>query len=188
MSNQIVIGSLSQIAQSNNQSLAESFMQADCILLLDESGSMDTNDATDNKTRRQVAREEVIRLQKDYPGKIALIAFSDYPVFCPAGIPVTLDGSTNLYSALEYIKPCDNTGMKIIIVSDGVPSRPDECIRLAGTFKTRIDVVFIGNETDYQGGRAFLEKLAKATGGQSLKSDTPGLLGAKVETLLLIDK
>lgn len=184
MSNAIVTGSLSAISQSTGKSLAESFMNADCILLLDESGSMGSNDAKDNKSRRQVAREEVIRLQKDYPGKIALIVFSDRPVFCPSGIPQTLDGSTNLYDALNYIKPCDNTGMKLILISDGVPSRQEDCITLASTFISKIDVVFIGNETDYQGGRKFMERLASVTGGKSLKSDTPGMLGKEVTLLL----
>jgi Mg-chelatase subunit ChlD len=185
MNNQMTIGSLSAMAQHQNISLAESFMQADCVLLLDESGSMDSQDTLDNKSRRQVAREEVIKLQKNFPGKIALIIFSDKPIFCPSGFPQTLGGGTNLYDALQYIKCCDNTGMKLIIVSDGIPSRPEDCLKLASAFASKIDVIFIGNENDYEGGRKFLEKLASVTGGQALKSDALGLLSKEVETLLL---
>ena len=185
MNNQIVIGSLSAIAAKNNISLAESFMSADLILVLDCSGSMYAQDAPGNKTRWQVATEHLERLQKENQGKIALICFADYTIFSPAGFPVDCGGSTNLSSALNYILPADDTGIKILIVSDGSPNSPEECLKIAKQFKTSISTLYCGPETDHERGRKFLEELARCTGGKSVKSDAPGELFTQAETYLL---
>lgn len=185
MSNAIVPGSLSAIAQQNNCSLSESFLSCDALVLLDMSGSMESCDTPSGESRRKVATDQLIRLQKDNAGKLALICFADSVVFCPAGFPQDCGGSTRLERALEYIKPADDCGMKIIIISDGSPNSPEQCLNVARTFKNKVDTIYIGPEGDYEGGRKFLEKLASVTGGQALKSDAPGLLSKEVETLLL---
>lgn len=185
MSNQaIVTGSLSAISQSTGKSLAESFMNADVVIALDCSGSMDSHDAPGNKSRRVMAQEQLTRLQSSNQGKIALVCFANYAVFSPAGIPVECGGTTNLAGALSYIQPCDNTGMKIIIVSDGSPDDPEKALTIAKQFKTPIQTVYCGPEDDREGGRAFLERLAASTGGTSLASDMPGLLEKEVTLLL----
>lgn len=183
--NQVIIGSLSQVAQKNNVSLSESFMSCDCLILIDQSGSMESHDAPDNMTRNQAAREQLTRLQKDYPGKIAIVSFASYAMFSPAGLPVDCGGSTNMIAGLEYIKPIDDTGVKIILISDGVPNDQSNTLKKAKEFKTAIQTIYIGPEDDREGGRVFLEKLSHATGGESLKGDAPGLLANQVEMLLL---
>jgi Mg-chelatase subunit ChlD len=183
--NAIVIGSLSQIAARNNCSLAESFMSAEVILLTDMSGSMSTCDATGGLSRYQAAENDVIRLQEKYQGKVALISFSDTVQFCPGGKPIRFGGGTDMVKALEYVKIADDTGIKIILISDGLPNNKEATLKIAKTFKSKIDCIFIGSELDYEGGKAFLEKLATITGGKSVKSDSPGLLMPKVETLML---
>lgn len=185
MSRAIVPGSLSALSQATNQSLAQSFMSADCILLADMSGSMSMHDAPGGKSRYDAAEAEIIRLQKDYPGRIALVSFSDTAVFCPAGIPDRLGGGTDMAKALRFILPADDTGMRLILISDGQPNNAEETLNVARQFKSAIQTIFVGPELDITGGRKFLEKLAQATGGQSLKSAAPGLLGAQVEKLLL---
>lgn len=185
MNTSIVPGSLSAISQATGKALAESFLSASVILLTDMSGSMGAQDAPGGKSRYEAAEAEVIRLQKDYPGKIALVSFSDHPAFCPAGIPNRMGGGTNMAEALEYILPADDTGTRIILVSDGQPDSEERTLAVARKFKTPIQTIFIGPENDHAGGRAFLEKLAKATGGTALKSQAPGMLGAQVEVLLL---
>lgn len=185
MTNAIVPGSLKAISQTTGKSLAESFLSASVILLTDMSGSMASHDAPSGKSRFEAAEQEVIRLQKQHPGKIALISFSDHAVFSPAGIPDRMGGGTNMAGALQYVLPADDTGTQIILVSDGQPNNEDETLQVARQFKTKIDCIFIGPENDLSGGRAFLERLARATGGVALKSDAPGLLGAQVEKLLL---
>jgi Mg-chelatase subunit ChlD len=185
MNNQIVTGSLSAISQRDGVSLAESFMSCDAIILLDLSGSMEASDTPTGQTRRMVATQHLIRLQKEYPGKVALICFADYALFCPAGIPQDCGGSTRLDKALEYVKIADDAGMKIIVISDGSPNDPEKCLKIAKTFINKIDVIFVGSETDYDRGRKFLEELAKVTGGKSVKSDNPGELFNEAQTYLL---
>ena len=185
MTNQLITGSLSQVATQNNQSLAETFLSCDVLLIVDMSSSMNTIDAKGGRSRYDVAEEDVIRLQGKFQGKVALIVFSSKVQFCPTGIPIRLGGGTELAKALEYVQVADDCGIKLIIISDGEPFDPDECLRIAKMFKSKIDTVFIGNESDLYGGRAFLTKLAAFTGGQSLKSDTPGLLAENVEMLML---
>jgi len=186
MNNAIVPGSLSAIAQRYHVGLAESFLNCDVLILLDMSGSMDSHDAPGNRTRAEVAKEDVIRLQNTYKGKIALFCFADYCIFAPGGIPLPCGGSTDMAAALRYVQPADDCGSKIILVSDGMPNDASETLRIAREFKNKIDTIFCGPETDTEGGRAFLEKLAAATGGQAVTSATPGALGE--EMLLLIDK
>ena len=185
MNNSIVPGSLSQIAQQNNTGLAESFLGADYIIVLDMSGSMSSHDAPGGKSREQVAEEDVIHLQTMHKGKIALFCFADYCIFAPGGVPLNCGGSTNMAAALRYIQAADDCGSKIILVSDGMPNDASETLRIAREFKNKIDTIFCGPETDTEGGRAFLEKLARATKGKSYQSDSPGLLGTSVEKLLL---
>jgi Mg-chelatase subunit ChlD len=186
MNTQIVPGSLSAIAQRDNVGLAESFLNCDVLILLDMSGSMDTHDAPGNRTRADVAREDVIRLQATHKGKIALFCFADYCIFAPGGMPLSCGGSTNMAAALHYVQPADDCGSKIILVSDGMPNDATKTLEIAREFKNRIDTIFCGPENDVDGGRAFLEKLARATGGQAVTSAAPGALGE--EMLLLIDK
>lgn len=185
MTNAIVPGSIAAIAQKNRASLAESFLSASTILILDCSGSMHTPDAPGGKSRQETAKEQLIKLQVENAGKLALVCFADYAVFSPGGIPIDCGGSTNMADALDYTYPADDTGTQIILMSDGKPNDPEKTLAIARKFKTPIQTIFIGPENDREGGRAFLEKLAKATGGQSLKSDAPGLLANPVEKLLL---
>lgn len=185
MSNAIVPGSIAAIAQKNGASLAESFLSASTILILDCSGSMHATDAPGGKSRQETAKEQLIKLQKENAGKLVLVCFADYAVFSPGGIPVECGGSTNMAGALEYVYPADDTGTQIILMSDGGPNDPEKTLAVARKFKTSISCVYIGPENDREGGRAFLEKLARMTGGQSLKTDAPGLLANPVEKLLL---
>jgi Mg-chelatase subunit ChlD len=185
--NAIVKGSLSAISKRNNCSLAESFLSADVLLLVDMSGSMSATDAPGGLSRYQAAENDVIRLQHRHEGKVALVCFSSTVMFVPGGKPLRMGGGTDLAKALRYIKVADDADIKLILISDGLPNNSESALSVAMTFKSKISTIYIGPENDMQGGRAFLKKLADATGGQSLKSDSPGLLADKVETLMLTD-
>lgn len=185
MTNAIIPGSLQAISQHDGATLAESFLSCDALVVMDMSGSMDMPDTPTGETRRKVATDHLIKLQKNHPGKLALICFADYAIFCPAGLPQQCGGSTKLDRALEYVKVADGAGLKIIIVSDGSPNDPGKCLEIARGFENHLDTIYVGPEDDREGGRAFLAKLASLTGGQSLKSDSPGLLEPSVERLLL---
>ncbi len=185
MTNQIVTGSLSQVAQANNQLLAETFLSCDVLLIADMSSSMGATDAPGGKSRYDVAEQDIIRLQGKYQGKVALICFSNSVEFCSTGKPIRLGGGTDLVAALTYIKVADDCGIKLIIISDGEPNDSDKCLQIAKTFTSHIDCVFVGPESDLYGGKAFLEKLANITGGSFQQSDAPGLLAESVEVLML---
>ena len=185
MDNTLIIGSIGQIAQSTGQALAETFLSASAILILDCSGSMSANDAPDGKSREQAAREQLIRLQATHKGKLALVCFADYAIFAPTGLPVNCGSMTNMVAALKYVQPADDTSTQFILISDGSPNDEKETLQVAKEFKTAIETIYIGPENDREGGRTFLEKLARTTGGKAMISDAPGLLGNGIERLLL---
>jgi Mg-chelatase subunit ChlD len=183
MNTQIVPGSLSAIAQQNNASIAETFINADVIILVDTSGSMCACDARGDRSRYDIACEELKNLQAQLPGKLALLSFSDDVVFCPSGIPFNYQGGTDLAKALKFAKVADVTGIRFIVISDGQPSDEDGCIRIAKTFKARIDCIYVGPEGG--DGQKFLNQLAKASGGQGVTADRVKELSANVQRLLL---
>jgi len=184
MSNALVPGSLAAVTRRENITLAESFLSADAILLVDMSGSMGMCDAPGGRSRYDAAEQELRDLQATMPGKIAVVAFSDGAEFCPGGVPRRMGGGTNMAAALRFVKPADGL-VQIILISDGWPDSESKTLEVARTFKHKIDTVFIGPETGPDAsGREFLRRLAAATGGQSIKSAKPGLL--KNETLKLL--
>jgi Mg-chelatase subunit ChlD len=180
---QLVKGSLGAIAQQNNASIAETFINADCIIICDTSGSMMQCDARGDRSRYDVACEELKNLQASLPGKLALLSFSDEVIFCPSGVPFNFEGGTNLAKALQFAKVADVTGIRFIVISDGEPSDEEGCIRIAKTFKAKIDTIFVGPEGG--DGAAFLRRLAKASGGQGVTADRVKELSANVQRLLL---
>lgn len=161
MSTALVPGSLGAIAERNSVGLAESFLAADAIVLVDVSGSMNARDAANGQTRYAVACTELARLQSQMPGKIAVVAFSSTPTFCATGTPLFGGGSTNLAGALEFVRPADGC-VRFVVVSDGQPDDPERALRVARTFTSPIDAVYIGPPDG--AGERFLAELAR--GGQ----------------------
>lgn len=184
MNTAIVTGSIADIAQQNNTSIAESFLNADVIILLDVSGSMNACDAKDAQRRYDVACQELARLQQNLPGKVAVVAFSNSAQFVPGGIPPFEAGDTNLSGALRFVQVADGL-VKFVIISDGQPNDEKQCLDIARTFKSKIDVIYVGPEDDFMGGRKFLEKLATASGGTFVVADRVHELADRVERLLL---
>lgn len=169
----IVPGSLGAIAAQSGQSLAQSFMHADAIVVVDTSASMAERDVAGEttRTRYRAACDELKALQAQHPGKVAVISFSTVAVFCPGGVPENLSGGTDIARALEYIKPADGLGLKLILISDGEPQDADAALAVARTFSDPIQTIYIGSGS----GRAFLERLAKLTGGTAAARAIPQL-------------
>lgn len=181
--NQIIQGSLSAIAEQNKQSIAETFMNADVVIIVDTSGSMAATDSRGGRSRYTVACEELKKLQESLPGKLALLSFSDDVIFCPSGIPFNYEGGTILDKALKFAKMADVKGMRFIVISDGEPYDEQGAISVAKTYKNRIDTIYVGPEGGE--GQEFLRRLAKASGGQGVTSAQVKELKSTVETLLL---
>lgn len=184
MNTQIITGSLSAIAQQNNTSVAESFVNADAIVIVDTSSSMSAHDSRGGKSRYDVACEELKTLQANLPGKLALLSFSDDVIFCPNGVPFDFSSMTDLARALKFAKMGDlSSGMRFIVISDGEPNSEEDALAVARTYKNKIDTVYVGPEGG--DGQAFLKRLAKASGGQSVTSDRVKELASTVKKLLL---
>jgi len=184
MTNAIIKGSLGAIARASNKSIAETFASADCIIIIDTSGSMQSKDSRDDRSRYDVACEELANIQNSMPGKIAVLAFSDSVIFCPNGQPYNFGGSTDLASALKYARVADVPGMRFILISDGEPNDEKHALSEARLYKNRIDVIYVGPELE-QSGRDFLNRLANTTGGKYVTVDRAKELAASVERLLL---
>lgn len=184
MNNAIVAGSMQAISVASGKSLAESFMQCDAIVIVDTSGSMGSHDSRGGKTRYEVASEELRQLQNHLPGKIAVVAFSSDTQFCPSGIPTNFGGGTDLLKALRFVKVADVPDMKFILISDGEPDdEPDNCLTFARGFINKISTIYVGPERE-TGGRDFLEKLARVTGGETLQRDSAKELLGGIQYLL----
>ena len=184
---QVVKGSLTDIAKQNSTSLAETFLSADVIVLVDTSSSMEAHDAPGGKSRYDAACTELANLQATIPGKVAVISFAStgQVMFCPNGQPFNLEGGTGLASALEFAKIADVPDMRFVVISDGQPDSEREALKVAATYLNRIDTIFVGPEGDDRG-RAFLTKLANAKGGQAVTADRVALLSNKVQYLLAV--
>jgi len=185
MSKALVKGSLSALSQRDNLSLAESFLNVDAVLLVDMSGSMAAEDAPGGLARWDAAENELRRLQEQLPGKLAVIAFSSEVQFCPSGVPIRFGGGTDMAKALHFVRPADGLGIRFILISDGQPDDEKKTLKVARSFKSRIDTVYIGPEDGgVWSGRDFLAKLAAESGGIATQSKAPGLLAEQVTLLL----
>jgi len=182
MNTQIIQGSLGAIAQQNGKSIAESFVNADCIILVDTSSSMGQHDSRGGQSRYEVACEELKNLQASLPGKLALLSFSDDVIFCPNGIPFNYGSMTDLAKVLKFAKMGDVTGMRFIVISDGEPNDEDSALAVAKTYKNRISTIYVGPEGG--GGQDFLKRLAKASGGENITDFKVKELSNSVQHLL----
>ena len=169
MKYEITKGSISDLMQKEDVSLAESFLSCDCVVLFDVSGSMDNKDYT-GRTRYDRGCDQLRELQASLPGKIAVVQFADNVQFMPGGVPVMeLSGyGTDLAAGLRFIRVADVPEMRFVVISDGAPDSEAMALEEARKFTEKIDTVYIGKEDG--DGRDFLSKLAKASGGSAIQS------------------
>ena len=180
----LVKGSLSAMARQGNVGLAEAFLNADTVILVDTSGSMNVSDGRDDRrSRYERACDELARLQGSLQGRIAVISFSTTALFCPAGTPAYLGGGTNLAGALEFVQIADGVVDRFIVISDGQPDNEGKALKVAAQFTTTIDTIFIG--APGSAGADFLRRLAAARGGQAVTIAGAARLAERVERLLL---
>ena len=183
MNTAIVPGSIAAIAKDTGKSIAESFLNVDLLAIVDVSGSMSMTDAPGGQKRYNAACQELAALQSQYPGKIGVIAFSGHAEFVPGGQPAYMGGDTDIVAALRCARPADGLGIKIVLLSDGEPNDRAATIAEARKFKTHIDTVYIGPESESRG-RDFLRELAQATGGSHQKTAQPAMLAQPIVALL----
>ena len=175
-------GSLASQAAATGQSIAQTFVSADVIVLVDTSSSMSHADGVEQKSRYERACDELAKVQASLPGKIAVLSFADFTLFCPSGIPTAPCGITDLTGALSFARVADIEGMKFIVISDGEPNDELSAIQIAGHYKNKIDTIYIGPERG--GGQRFLERLARESGGEFAKDFAAKQLAHTVRGLL----
>ena len=186
MSKLIVTGSQQDVANRENISLAESFLNTELVVIFDNSGSMMTRDTPQGISRVKLAQQHLTTLQGKHQGKIALICFADDVQYSPGGIVLSVGSGTDLAKSLRFAheRDFDDIGVKTVVISDGEPNNEDEAIHAAMAYRSRIDVIYCGGESSPRG-REFLERLANVSGGRFFTSDNPGELLAQTEMLLL---
>lgn len=184
---EIAEGSLSDIVVKEDISLAQAFAGAKRIILLDDSGSMDSCDTPTRDgyvSRHEAAEDQVRRIQKEHKGQVALFCFSNDVAFCPDGVPRRQNGGTAMGAALNYIKAADDMGIGIDLITDGQPTDGDEFVLgIAESFHTPINAIYIGPEGGY--GHEFIMRLARITGGHAIKSKDVGIFYEEEKALLL---
>jgi glutamate 5-kinase len=141
-------------------------------------------DSRGNQTRYDVACEELTNLQNNLPGKIAVLSFSGETQFCPSGTPYYFGCGTDMAKALKFAKLADVPGIRFILISDGQPDDETETLKVAKTYKNRIDTIFVGPERD-KSAQAFLAQLSTQSGGVHITADRAKELASKAQTLLL---
>lgn len=180
----LATGSIYDVAKKNNQSIAETFIGCDVVILVDTSASMSNRDSRGGMSRYDVACEELTALQASLPGKIAVLSFSSTVEFCPSGVATFLNGGTNMTKALQFAKVADVPKMRFILISDGEPNIEERTLAVAKTYQNRIDTIYVGPE-ERPTGREFLNRLAAASGGQTITADRANELKSGIEKLLL---
>lgn len=181
----IVTGSIADVAKRSGQSLAQTFVNAECVILVDTSGSMGAADSRGGRTRYDVACEELAALQGAMPGRIAVLSFANETMFCPDGKPWNQNGGTDLAGALKFAKVADVPGIRFIVISDGEPDNAPLALLEAAKYKSRIDVIYVGPES-LPAGREFLTKLAQTSGGQVVTADRAKALADSAKRLLAV--
>ncbi len=166
----IVPGSLAYIARQDKTSLAETFLDAEAVIICDISASMSASDSRGGLSRHAVACSELARLQREMPGKLAVIEFSAMPMFVPGGILSAPQSSTDLAAALRFARVADVPGMRFFIISDGIPDDATAALAEARQYKAHISTVYVGPEGE-SSGREFLAQLAAVTGGSAVKAE-----------------
>jgi len=185
-STEIAHGSLFDVSNKSGQSIAEIFARdLTAIVMIDISASMRAEDCLNNQSRASVSVLELKKLQAKIPGRIAIIEWAERYAFCPSGIPAPATGSnTDMAGVLRFVHRADDCGIQLILISDGNPDCESDTLNVARTFKTKIDTIFIGPESDP--GADFMRRLAALTGGRAQTQSAQGMvnLADQIDRLL----
>lgn len=181
MISSIVKGSLSDLSHATGRSIADAFVSADVIVLVDVSGSMEAADTPGGQSRYEAACAELAKLQAANPGKLAIVAFSREPAFAPTGKPPMIGGGTNLAGALKFVRGADGT-VDYIVISDGQPDDERAALDAVRGWMSKISTIYVG-PADGSGER-FLSLLAKEHRGQHVRASQASQLAQAAQAML----
>jgi hypothetical protein len=188
-SSSLVKGSILDVAASGKP-LPVTMMEANKVVIVDCSLSMEQKDAQGNRSRDEVAREVLSKIQSDYPGQLVIISFNDKVELCLDGNIMKPAGDTHMVKALEKAKSFLGAKKDFIFISDGLPNPDswDSVYEAADAFKGRMDVIYIGPDVQVFGsGKDFLMSLAKRVNGSYSEGTLahPEIFEDNLKTLLL---
>jgi len=184
--NQIVKGSVLHVAKSSGQKLAEALSSAEIIVLFDSSMSMSARDRNVEgyaKSRYERACDELVNVQSNAPGKVAIVSFSNSAEWCLGGIPKFLNESTDLAGAFRFVRGVDAPGRKFLVISDGEPNDKNAALEIASTFQGEINCIYVGPNGG--SGQDFLNSLSGLHGGTFVVNQFAEALGKSM--LLMIE-
>jgi hypothetical protein len=146
-------GSILQTAQEKGITIEEAILDAEVVILVDDSGTMADDDAYDlyghECARITAAQQQLDKLMEKYRGKVVVVAFSNEPVL-RAGGDVEQNaryGGTNMTSALELALGSNLIGIPTIVISDGLPNSPFMALAVAKKYTgAPLHTVYIGPE------------------------------------------
>lgn len=166
MSNEMIRKQVEESLESNSlKALARE--NETVFLLVDTSSSMFAADVpfTGGTTRSRIdaLRDVVKNVRTD--NTLPMIAFGGGGVMFVNDVPDP-EGGTPMHRALMLAKEYGAT--RVVVLSDGVPDLPDECLEQARQLG-QVDVIYIGGDNAY--GMKFMEQMAAASGGKVLKGD-----------------
>jgi hypothetical protein len=171
------------MANTKGTQISDAMMDVDMIVFIDTSGSMRTIDPGQNENRHTLAERQLVEIQGNNRGKVALCSFSNSVHFCPNGVPVIENGGTAMNEALKWALPMNGMGIDIVIVSDGSPNSKLMCLQTASLLDMIIHTVYIGPENDHDAIK-FMKDLANAGKGKALTTEEVPQLGQKLQLLL----
>ena len=190
-------GSVMDKSKELGITLEEAIMSAEAVIIVDVSGSMGAyvdenaivkhnNTNSISQTRYDLAVKALEHYQLQMDGKILVVAFSSFTIFCPNGYPKYIGGDTNMSGALEFCHVADKIpDMNFILISDGKPNNEALTLAQAQRYQNKIHTVFIGDKS--WGGEEFLKKLSDLTGGTSVADYKAVDLKLTLGNLLLLE-
>jgi hypothetical protein len=156
------------------------------VLVCDVSQSMSAKDIAGNKSRYAIEKDTVETFQRNYPGQIGIVSFSDAPNLCLDGILPSPSGSTSMIRAIEFVLPLMEAGIPTTLISDGEPDFGTEDMIIS--IVSRLDegvlsTIYIGEAGSI--GERFMKRLSSAGGGEHDVIQTVIKLPDVIERLLL---
>jgi hypothetical protein len=134
-----------------------------------------------DESRHGAAQKSLDRLQDGFPGQIAVVAFNE-PIavvafnepsgpraaLVPTGVLPEPAGGTPIFHAMEeFYQKAMVAKVKFVLISDGEPTDDKNgCIELARQYQYPIYAIYVGPVDNSGGGKDFMERLAKESGGE----------------------
>jgi hypothetical protein len=156
-------GSIQDKADREQRDLQDVAAEAEVIVCVDCSSSMNWGMGEDGRSRHANAMDALIGLQASYDGKLLLISFGlNGAEYRFNGMLPSPSGMTPMHLGLEKALPFDGL-MDVILISDGEPDNESAALSMAGKFADPIHTIFIGDKGDP--GELFMAKISGLKGG-----------------------